>query len=130
MTHDVHSFSYFITIISRVWKLYALMAYLVYLGLKLSRTLIQSPHIAMISSRAFKMLRFIMLLSKDLKSAKSLKSLYCTLVRPVLELRIYNLGSLHCFWFWSTWMCLTKIFEIWLFCVRHFPFSSQLQKCI
>ncbi|KAL4088860.1 hypothetical protein QTP88_023944 [Uroleucon formosanum] len=58
---------------------------LIDLGFKLSSTLSPSPHIAMITSRAFKVLGFIMRLSKDFKLSKSLKSLYCALVRPILE---------------------------------------------
>ncbi|XP_025206288.1 cilia- and flagella-associated protein 61-like [Melanaphis sacchari] len=55
------------------------------LGFKLTRNLSPSPHIAMITNRAFKVLGFIMRLSKDFKLSKSLKSLYCALVRPILE---------------------------------------------
>ncbi|KAL4154600.1 hypothetical protein QTP88_000457 [Uroleucon formosanum] len=58
---------------------------LIDLGFKLSSTLSPSPHFAMITSRAFKVLGFIMRLSKDFKLSKSLKSLYCALVRPILE---------------------------------------------
>jgi len=58
---------------------------LVNLGYKLSRILSPSPHIAMVSSRAFKFLGSIMRLSKDLKLAKQLKSLYCALVHPISE---------------------------------------------
>ncbi|XP_022164892.1 uncharacterized protein LOC111029945 [Myzus persicae] len=58
---------------------------LIDLGFKLARNLSPSPHIAMITSRAFKVLGFIMRLSKDFKLSKSLKSLYCALVRPILE---------------------------------------------
>ncbi|XP_022178173.1 uncharacterized protein LOC111039148 [Myzus persicae] len=58
---------------------------LIDLGFNLARNLIPSPHIAMITSRAFKVLGFIMRLSKDFKLSKSLKSLYCALVRPILE---------------------------------------------
>ena len=58
---------------------------LVDLGSKLSRILSPSSHIAMIYSRAFKVLGFIMRLSKDFKLAKSLKYLYCILFRPILE---------------------------------------------
>ncbi|KAL4082761.1 hypothetical protein QTP88_029634 [Uroleucon formosanum] len=58
---------------------------LIDLGFKLSSTLSPSPHIAIITSRAFKVLGFIMRLSKDFKLSKSLKSLYCALVRPILE---------------------------------------------
>lgn len=39
----------------------------------------------MISSGVFKVLGSIMRTSKDFKSSKSLKSFYCTLVRPILE---------------------------------------------
>jgi hypothetical protein len=55
------------------------------LGFKLTKTLSLSPHILMITSRAFKVLGFIKRLSKDFKLLKSLKSLYCALVRPILE---------------------------------------------
>ncbi|XP_026811172.1 uncharacterized protein LOC113552503 [Rhopalosiphum maidis] len=58
---------------------------LIDLGFKLSSTLSPRPHIAMITSREFKVLGFIMRLSKDFKMSKSLKSLYCALVRPILE---------------------------------------------
>jgi len=51
---------------------------LVDLGFKLSRTLSPSPNIAMISSRAFKVLVFIIRLSKDFKLSKTLKSLNYT----------------------------------------------------
>lgn len=50
---------------------------LIDLGFKLSSTFSPSPHITMITSRAFKVLGFIMCLSKDFKFSKSLKSLYC-----------------------------------------------------
>ncbi|XP_015378225.1 PREDICTED: uncharacterized protein LOC107172450 [Diuraphis noxia] len=39
----------------------------------------------MITSKSFKVLGFIMRLSKDFKLSKSFKSLYCALVRPILE---------------------------------------------
>lgn len=39
----------------------------------------------MISNRAFKSLRSIMRLSKNLKLVKQLKSLYCALVHPISE---------------------------------------------
>lgn len=42
------------------------------LGFKLTSDLSPSPHIAMISSKAFEVLGFIMLLSKDFKLAKCL----------------------------------------------------------
>lgn len=42
------------------------------LGFKLTSDLSPSPHITMISSRAFEVLGFIMLLSKDLKLSKCL----------------------------------------------------------
>ncbi|KAE9528708.1 hypothetical protein AGLY_012283 [Aphis glycines] len=57
------------------------------LGFKLTRNLNPSPHFAMITSRAFKVLGFIVRQFKDLKLSKSLKSLYCALVRPILEYR-------------------------------------------
>ncbi|XP_022173567.1 uncharacterized protein LOC111036008 [Myzus persicae] len=63
----------------------ALVDNLIDLGFKLARNLSPSPHIAMITSRAFKVLGFIMRLSKDFKLSKSLKSLYCALVRNILE---------------------------------------------
>jgi hypothetical protein len=55
------------------------------LGFKLSRTLTPSLHIAMISCISFKVVGFLMRLSKDFKLIKSLKFLYCALVRPILE---------------------------------------------
>ncbi|KAE9534095.1 hypothetical protein AGLY_008831 [Aphis glycines] len=55
------------------------------LSFKLTRNLKPSPHIAMITSRAFKVLGFIMRLSKYFKLSKSLKSLYYALIRPILE---------------------------------------------
>lgn len=45
---------------------------LIDLGCKLSKTRSPSPHIPIISSRSFKVSRFIMRLSKDFKSAKPL----------------------------------------------------------
>jgi len=58
---------------------------LVDLGFKLSKTLRPSNPIAMISNYTFKALGFIMRLLKDFKLAKSIKSLYCALVRLILE---------------------------------------------
>jgi len=55
------------------------------LGFRLSSNLSRSLHIAMISSRALKVLGFVMCLSRDFKLMKSIKYLYCALVRPILE---------------------------------------------
>lgn len=52
------------------------------LGFRLTSNLSPCPHIAMISSRAFKVLGFMMRLSKDFKLVKSS---HCALVRPILE---------------------------------------------
>jgi len=79
-----NTYLHFMTIIFRVCKLYAIIGDIVDLGFKLSRTLSLRNHIAMISSRVFKVLGFTMSLSKDFKLAKSLKSLNCALVCPIL----------------------------------------------
>jgi hypothetical protein len=58
------------------------------LGFKLSSNLNLSEHISTIFCKSLKILGF----SKDLKLSRSLKSLYCALVRPILEygLEIWN----------------------------------------
>lgn len=58
---------------------------LVDLGFKISRTLSPSPNIVMISSRAFKVLGFIMHLFRDFKFSNSFKSLYFALICLILE---------------------------------------------
>uniref|UniRef100_A0A2S2PX07 RNA-directed DNA polymerase from mobile element jockey n=1 Tax=Sipha flava TaxID=143950 RepID=A0A2S2PX07_9HEMI len=55
------------------------------LGFKLSSNLNPSEHISMICCKSLKTLGFILRFSKDLKLSRSLKSLYCALVRPILE---------------------------------------------
>lgn len=67
---------------------------MVELGFTLTSNLCPSPQMAIISSKMFKVLRFIMQLSIDFKLAKLLKPLNCALVRRILE---YGSVSLNCF---------------------------------
>jgi len=54
-------------------------------GFKLSSNLYPSLHIEMACCKALRMLSIIMRLSKDLNLTTSLKVLYCSLVRPIIE---------------------------------------------
>jgi len=55
------------------------------LGFKLYSNLDPGLHIEMASCKALRMLGIIMRLSKDLNLTSSLKVLYCSLVRPIIE---------------------------------------------
>ena len=55
------------------------------LGFKLSSNLDPGLHIEMACCKALRMLGIIMRLSKDLNLTSSLKVLYCSLVRPIIE---------------------------------------------
>ncbi|XP_025192863.1 uncharacterized protein LOC112592916 [Melanaphis sacchari] len=59
--------------------------YVTDLGFKLSCYLDPSYHINYVCCKAFKSLGFVMRLSKDFQFDISIKTLYCALVRPILE---------------------------------------------
>jgi hypothetical protein len=55
------------------------------LGFTFTRNLSPVKHIHIICCQAFKLLGFILRTSRDFQLTPSLKSLYCALVRPILE---------------------------------------------
>lgn len=55
------------------------------LGFKLSRKLDPGLHIEMVCCKALRVLGIIMRLAKDFKLIVSVKVVYCSLVRPILE---------------------------------------------
>lgn len=55
------------------------------LGFKFNSKLDPGPHINYVCCKALKTLGFIMRLSRDFRLELSIKSLYCALVRPILE---------------------------------------------
>jgi hypothetical protein len=55
------------------------------LGFTFTRNLSPIRHIQIICCQAFKLLGFILRTSRDFQSMQTLKSLYCSLVRPILE---------------------------------------------
>lgn len=55
------------------------------LGFKLSYNLDPGPHIQYVCCKALKILGFVMRLARDFRLGISIKTLFCTLVRPILE---------------------------------------------
>ena len=55
------------------------------LGFKFNHSPNQSSHINYVCCKGFKTLGFIMRNSKDFRSSMSIKALFCSLVRPILE---------------------------------------------
>ncbi|CAI6354179.1 unnamed protein product [Macrosiphum euphorbiae] len=78
--HVVINWSYSLnnSVISRVEMI-------VDLGFKVNSSLDPGPHINMICCKAYKMLGFLKRLAHDFKLGLSLKIIFCSLVRPILE---------------------------------------------
>jgi len=76
--HSPKKWPYKLSIISRIDSI-------VYLGFKFNNCLIPGPQIDMICCKTYRILEFIKRLVQDFKLGLSLKPLYYTLVRPILE---------------------------------------------